>query len=176
MLSRPLASLLLSSLLLAGCGGGPPRATYQARHEFEVSPPAGAGQVRAWFALPQEDSSEEVKDLKVESPFGHRVTTDSEGNRTLYVEASAPQGPFKVVTTFKVARSEIRTQPDPKMTRPLSPEEKQVHQRDLKPNQHMVINEEIQRLSRFSSSLTAAPDPSMMRRVRLGGARMQSAG
>ncbi len=132
--------------------------------------------MRAWFALPQEDSSEEVKDLKVESPFGHRVTTDSEGNRTLYVEASAPQGPFKVVTTFKVARSEIRTQPDPKMTRPLSPEEKQVHQRDLKPNQHMVINEEIQRLSRFSSSLTAAPDPSMMRRVRLGGARMQSAG
>ena len=147
MHSRNIGSLSVLLLLSAGCGGGPPRATYQARHEFEVTPPAGTGQVRAWFALPQEDSHEKVKDLKVEAPFAHRITTDSEGNRTLYLEASAPQGPFRVVTTFEVERSEIRAAPDPEKTRPLTPEEKAAHQRDLGPNQHMVINDEIRRLA-----------------------------
>jgi len=98
------------------------RANFELRNELTVNIPEGAKKVRVWFALPQdEDAAQKVSGLRIEAPYPHRVERDSEGSKVLYLEAQNPkQKDFKVVTTFNVERSEVRTSVDPAKAKPLT--------------------------------------------------------
>jgi transglutaminase-like putative cysteine protease len=144
-----LFGLAMAGGVLWGCSaGGGQRATYAVRHQLEVQVPGGAHGLRVWFALPQEESDQEVKDLQVKAPFAHRVTTDSQGNRMLFLEAKdPPAGGFQVVTTFNLKRDEVRKELSPGESRPLTGPEAEGHRQELAPSRMIVINDEIRRLS-----------------------------
>ncbi len=126
----------------------PAKATFEVRHEVTVTAPEGAGKVRVWFAVPQDEPAQQVRDLKVEAPFPWRMETDSEGNKVLYLEAEKPKpGAIPVVTTFTVTRTEVRTALDPARAKPLSEEEKRKFEKFLQANQNVVIDDRIRALA-----------------------------
>ena len=71
--------------------------------------------------LPQDDPAQQIKNLKVEAPYPYKVELDSEGSKVLYLEGDAPKAKdFKIVETFVVTRSEVRSGVDAKKAEPIS--------------------------------------------------------
>jgi len=130
-------------------GGALRRANFELRNELTVNIPEGAKKVRVWFALPQDDdAAQKVSGLRIEAPYPHRVERDSEGSKVLYLEARNPkQKDFKVVTTFNVERSEVRTSVDPAKAKPLTDADRARYAKYLQPNKHVEINDEIRTLA-----------------------------
>src|SRR5262249_11062120 len=50
----------------------PRKATFELKNEITVQVPDGAKRVRIWTALPQDDPAQEIKNLKIESPYPYR--------------------------------------------------------------------------------------------------------
>lgn len=125
------------------------QATFQLRNEVKVKVPDGAQRVRIWMALPQDnDPAQEVRDLKIDSPYTYRITRDSEGSRVLYVEAAAPkEKEIAIVETFGLTRREIRDQIDASKARPLTDADRARFAKYLAPNAHVVIDDEIKKLA-----------------------------
>jgi len=97
------------------------KATFELKNEITVQVPEGAKRVRVWAALPQDDPAQQIKNLKVEAPFPYRVELDSEGSKVLYLEGDAPkEKELKIVTTFVLTRSEVRSGVDAKKAEPIS--------------------------------------------------------
>ena len=97
------------------------KATFELKNEITVQVPEGAKRVRVWAALPQDDPAQQIKNLKVEAPFPYRVELDSEGSKVLYLEGDAPKTKeLKIVTTFVLTRSEVRSGVDAKKAEPIS--------------------------------------------------------
>jgi transglutaminase-like putative cysteine protease len=118
------------------------------RHELKVMVPEGAKRVRIWFAYPQEDPAQQVRDLRVEAPYPYRVERDSEGNTVLYLEAENPtEKELTVVESFTVSRSEVRSGVDPSKARPLSDSDRASLERYLRPNKYVVIDDSIRQLA-----------------------------
>jgi transglutaminase-like putative cysteine protease len=149
----------LTSLLAITIAGGitavtaastPPRkATFEARHEVKVTVPEGAKTVRVWLAMPQDDPAQKVRDFKVAAPAAHRITTDSEGNKAVYVELMNPkEKEFTVIETFVVQRQEQRSGVDAAKVRPISEADQKNLARYLAANEHVVINDEIRNLAK----------------------------
>jgi transglutaminase-like putative cysteine protease len=121
---------------------------FRVRHEVKIMVPEGAKEVRAWVAYPQDDPMQQVLDMKIECPFPTRVTTDADGNRTLYVEAKNPGvKEFVVAQNFGLLRKEQKASVDPTRTRPLTAEERAAAAPYLAPNTHVVINDDIRKLA-----------------------------
>src|SRR5438128_408895 len=87
------ASFTTARAQSAGPGTGPLRqATFELRNEVKIKVPDGAGRLRVWMALPQDnDPAQQVRDLKIDAPYPHRIERDSEGSRVLYLEAQNPK-------------------------------------------------------------------------------------
>jgi hypothetical protein len=111
--------------------GDPPlrRATFEVRHELQVMIPEGAQRVRIWFAFPQDDltpgdgagPAQQLSDLQVDAPYAYRIERDSEESKMLYLEAKSPrEKELKIVETFVLTRTEVRSGVDPTKARPLS--------------------------------------------------------
>ena len=99
--------------------------TFAAQHNFKVTVPEGSKKFQAWFAMPSEnDSSQQISDWEVDSPYEAEVVYDTQGNNFLYIEAMNPRaGTFEVKTSFTVTRREIAADLDPSKTRPHSQQE-----------------------------------------------------
>ena len=112
--------MILATGLVDSVAFAEPRsATFDARHELRVTVPEGAKRVRIWFAMPQDDPLQQVKNFKVESPVLHRITIDSEGNKAVYLELAEPQlKEFSVIETFTLMRREQVSGVDAKKTKP----------------------------------------------------------
>lgn len=125
------------------------QATFELRKEVTVKVPDGAQRVRVWVALPQEnDPDQVVRDLKIQAPYPHRIETDSEGSRVLYLEATnPPDRQLSIVETFTVTRSEVRDQIDPAQARPITEADRGRFARYLKADKHVVIDDEIRKLA-----------------------------
>lgn len=133
-------------------------ATFQATNEIALTPPKDAKELRAWIALPQDDTFTKVANLDVKCPVTHRVVTDSEGSKVLYVEAKAPfPADLKVVTTFEVTRTEQKAKIDASATRAITDEERRAHAKDLAANTNVVIDEKIQKLAKEVVGAEANP-------------------
>jgi transglutaminase-like putative cysteine protease len=137
------AGQLAAGAVLAG------NATFEARHELKVMVPEGARQVRVWFAMPQDDPFQTVRDFKVEAPSSHRITTDSKGNQVVYLEITNPtQKEFTVLETFVITRQEQVSGVDAAKAANISNADRKRLAHYLSTNQHVMINEEIRKLSR----------------------------
>lgn len=147
-----LAAALMAASAGAGCASAGARpgasATFEARHAFTVTPPAGAKDLRCWFAMPQQDPFQEVSVVRVTSPHPHRVVPDDQGNWFLYVEAKGPSiAPFEVVEEFGITRREVLTDVDPADTRPLFPGETRDMAAYLGSDAQVPVNEEFRKLA-----------------------------
>ncbi len=138
--------------------GDPPlrRATFEVRHELKVMIPEGAQRVRIWFAFPQDDlvpgdgagPAQQVSDLQVEAPYPYRIERDSEESKVLYLEAINPrEQELKLVETFVLTRTEVRSSVDPTKARPLSDADRARFAPYLAANKHVVIDDEIRQLA-----------------------------
>ena len=143
----PTCSLIVFSAA-AAMAAAPRTATFEARHELRVTVPEGAKQVRVWFAMPQDDSSQVVKNFKVEAPAPHRITTDSAGNQAVYLEVAEPKlKEFSIVETFTLLRREQVSGVDAKKAKPLNAAKREELAPFLAANQHVIIDERIRKLA-----------------------------
>lgn len=148
-LSIPLA---LALALVATCstpaGDAPKIATFQATNVIAFTPPKEARELRAWVALPQEDSLSRIGALDVKCPVTHRVVQDSAGSKVLYIEAQAPfPEKLEVVTTFSVTRTEQKVPVDASKTRPITDAERKAHAEHLAANANVVIDDKVKQLA-----------------------------
>jgi len=145
---------VVCSAMLAGSvahgGDGPKQATFDAKHELEVAIPEGAQVVRIWFTEPQSDASSEVRKMKIECAAGDpKPAKDNEGNTYLYWELRKPAaGTFKAVTTFEIARKEVRANVDPAATRPYTDADLKGMEKYLGPTQFVIIDDRIKALAK----------------------------
>lgn len=155
-------SLLVAAAFAVGCAGGGETKessdfvvskagkskTFEAKHELKVTVPEGAKKVRVWFTMPQEDPSQKVENLKIESAAKYTIEKDSEGNQAIYVASDGSSKEIAITATFTVTRSETLTDPDPTKTRALTDEERTKFAHHLGANRNVVINDEIRKLAK----------------------------
>jgi transglutaminase-like putative cysteine protease len=105
---------------------------FEVTNEYRIEVPAGAREVRAWLALPDDrDDAQDVGKLKtdMQGPVGSTIKAkeirDELGNRMLYVTAQGPEGTLVLTTRFELARREVVADTDPADTRPLSSKERE---------------------------------------------------
>jgi transglutaminase-like putative cysteine protease len=140
--------LLLTVADAASASTSPRRATFAISNVFTVKVPAGAKQVRVWFAVPQDDAESEIGNFTAEAAHPIRYGKDSQGNRVGYLEVQSPQEQQLVIReTFTVRRSEIRQTPDPSATRPLTEQERTALSAYLQPSTYVIINDQIKALA-----------------------------
>ncbi|MGN6730953.1 MAG: transglutaminase-like domain-containing protein [Candidatus Binatia bacterium] len=124
------------------------KATFELKNEITVLVPEGAKRVRVWAALPQDDPAQQIKNLKVDAPYPYKVELDSEGSKVLYLEGDAPKAKeFKIVETFVVTRSEVRSGVDAKKAEPISEADRVRLAHFLQPNKHVIIDGDINKLA-----------------------------
>jgi len=147
-----LTAAVVAAAVSGGCassGSGTPSgrsATFEARNAYEVKVPAGAKRLRAWFALPQDDPAQRVKDLTAWCPYDWKVVVDNEGNSYLFVEAEgAALKDFSVQEGFTITRWETRSDPDASKTRPITAADREKFAAYLGPNKNVPITDEMRR-------------------------------
>jgi len=124
------------------------KGVFDARNEFSINIPKGTHQVRAWFAMPQDDPAQAVSNLKVESPYKHRIVKDSEDNSLIYIEVENPdKESFSLINSFTVARKEERVTVDPAKTRPYAKADTEGMDKYLGQNKYIVIDDGIKKLA-----------------------------
>src|SRR6266403_3760199 len=124
------------------------KATFELKNEITVQVPEGTKRVRVWAALPQDDPAQQIKNLKIDAPYACRVELDSEGSKVLFVEADAPkEKELKIVTSFVITRSEVRSGVDCKKAKPISEADRVRLAHYLQPNKHVIIDGDIRKLA-----------------------------
>src|SRR4029077_11371654 len=124
------------------------KATFELKNEITVQVPDGAKRVRVWTALPQDDPAQQIKNLKIEAPYPYRVELDSEGSKVLFLEVDAPkEKELKIVTSFVLTRSEVRSGVDSKKAKPISEADRVRLAHYLQPNKHVIIDGDIRKLA-----------------------------
>jgi len=138
----------LAIVATASMPAAPRTATFEVKHEIKIAPPAGANKLRLWIAMPQEESIERVRNFKVEAPAPYRIETDSEGNKSAFIEISAPKtNAFSIVETFTLARDEQISDVKKHNGKPLSAAQQKALSKYLAPNQHVIIDDRIRALA-----------------------------
>ena len=109
---------LLCVAMIAISGGGisvfsrvsAPVRNFEFTYVTKIPPlPADAKISRVWIPLPQSDAYQEIRDLKIESPFPYATHRDSEyGNEYVYLEVPAAKSSLaaEVRVHFQAARQE----------------------------------------------------------------------
>ena len=144
---------LLSFLSLSGppadsVQARPQQAVFKVKNLFNFTVPKGAKSVRIWFAVPQEDAYSNIRNLNLSTEAPVRFTFDSWGNRVGYLERKDPtENQIVLKEEFELIRSEIRTQPDPANTRPLTASERSALAHYLQPATHVIVNDQIKSLA-----------------------------
>lgn len=115
-------TMILLSILLLGCADkpvagvaepDPPRA--ERKFEFLYSAditniPENAKDVQIWFPIPQSDENQKIDDVRIKTPEGYRVYTESEyGNKIghIHVKGNQPSN-VPILLSFDVTRYEDR--------------------------------------------------------------------
>lgn len=69
--------------------------------------PAGAKRVELWLPLPHDDAYQQIKDLRIDSPYSYQIVVGSEGNTMLHVAVDNPKGPeVELKMTLDATREE----------------------------------------------------------------------
>jgi hypothetical protein len=99
--------------------------TFDAVNTFTLEIPEGAGEVNAWFAMPQtNDPDQVVSNWKVECEHKTSVVKDELGNEFLHLSLSKPAaGTITIKTSFTLKRHEVNMPVDASLTRPHTTDE-----------------------------------------------------
>lgn len=140
--------IAIAAAALCACQAAPKHADFTVKNQIQVQVPEGAKELRVWMALPQDDPHQRISGLSIECPFPNRITTDSEGNRMLFIEATAPKaGAHTIETRFDLTRNEQQADVHADRTRPLNEEERARFTKELSGNANVVISQEVRDLS-----------------------------
>ena len=134
---------LLCVAMIAISGGGisvfsrvsAPVRNFEFTYVTKIPPlPADAKISRVWIPLPQSDAYQEIRDLKIESPFPYATHRDSEyGNEYVYLEVPAAKSTLaaEVRVHFQAARQEhhVAVEGTPNVT---NSEDREAHAENLK--------------------------------------------
>ena len=170
---NPLAGAALLALAVSCAAPAGETLTFDARNDYAINVPAGAKEVRAWLALPDDrDEMQRVSNLSVQTTASDgilvrtRETRDAAGNRFLYVEGvngGAAAGKVEVSTSFGVARREQLHPVDPGRTRAPTATERSELAGYLQPNAHVQITPEI----RMAAAAAVGSETNPVRQARL---------
>ena len=70
-------------------------------------PPAGTQPLDLWLPVPHTDASQDVRDLKIESPVPYKIEKGEFGNQMLHLRpATLPTAPLVVKLTAQITRRE----------------------------------------------------------------------
>ncbi len=110
--------------------------------------PQDAKDIDIWIPYPTSDESQEILDMKVETPYPASVSYDKEfGNGILHLSPSPGAKAFNIKMTFKVKRDEISNKgldKDPMIT---DIGDAGQFQRYLAPSKYAVINQKVKDLA-----------------------------
>jgi transglutaminase-like putative cysteine protease len=98
--------------------------------------PAGTQALDFWLPVPHSDASQDVRDLKIESPVPYKMEKGAFGNEMLHLRLAAPPtAPLTVKLTAQITRREhlnlranaptakaVKEKPDPNLARWLGPD------------------------------------------------------
>nr|WP_230679068.1 transglutaminase domain-containing protein [Hymenobacter properus] len=98
--------------------------------------PAGTQALDLWLPVPHSDASQDVRDLKIESPVPYKIEKGAFGNEMLHLRpATLPTAPLTVKLTAQITRREhlnlranaptakaVKEKPDPNLSRWLGPD------------------------------------------------------
>jgi transglutaminase-like putative cysteine protease len=123
---------------------------FEAKNNFTLNVPEGAGQVRAWFAMPQRhDPDQTISDWKIESEHELKVVKDQFGNEFLYLELDSPSaGAIEIKTSFSIKRHEVNMPVDPALTRPHTSEELEELSKYLVQHRQAEVTDDIRAMAR----------------------------
>ncbi|MBZ5723810.1 MAG: transglutaminase domain-containing protein [Acidobacteriia bacterium] len=100
----------LAALALPPSDAAPQPRTRRFHFEYKAivkGIPPGAKQVDLWVPVPHDDAWQQIKNLRVDSPYAHEIATASHGNAMLHVRLEEPkESTFTVAMTFDAARTE----------------------------------------------------------------------
>ncbi len=135
-----------ASLVSIAVAAEPGSTTFAVKAQLSVTVPEGAGAVRLWLPLPQEDATCTVTNLVTSVDAGANAPValgkDGRGNEMGYVEIDkARPGEIVVVQTFELERRETLVAVDAAATRPLSAAEKAEHAADLSTDTYVPVND-----------------------------------
>ncbi|MFY9551119.1 MAG: transglutaminase domain-containing protein, partial [Thermoanaerobaculia bacterium] len=103
--------LLLAAALLFGTqGSAPANRSFEAVYVATVEAvPAGLHRLEVWIPLPVSTASQEIRDVRVESPYPGSTRREREnGNSYFYFSVDDPRpGPLEIRVRFQAERSEI---------------------------------------------------------------------
>jgi transglutaminase-like putative cysteine protease len=124
--------------------------TFDAVNTFTLEIPEDAGEVNAWFAMPQKSNADQViSNWKVECDHKTTVVKDELGNEFLHLKLSRPEaGTVTVKTSFRIKRHEVNMTTDPAKTRPHTSDELQELAPYLKEQNEGKVTDDIRAMAK----------------------------
>lgn len=152
------ASLLCLPLLASpflhgdpGTGDSAERVYRVQQNVFLDEVPEGAGTVRWWISIPDNERHQDLLDITVASaPGPWRIERDADrGNRFLYVEVEDPKaGSLQTVVEFTLRRSPVLVVVDPAKISPITDEHRRIYAEELRQDSpNMVVTSEIRSMA-----------------------------
>ncbi len=144
-----LGVFLASGLLLGAAADRPAERSFELTYSAILDGiPKGAGKVALWIPIPKSDDHQEIRDVRIESPYPVRLTVDPRyGNQTAYIEADHPAVPsFAVDVSYGVTRKEY-VHRDFASGRKAGDAGDAALPRDLEADRLVPLNERIRRLA-----------------------------
>ncbi|WP_235184042.1 transglutaminase-like domain-containing protein [Hymenobacter sp. IS2118] len=108
------AGLLGACAVLASFSAPAPRPVAARSRTFVLTttatvpvPPAGTKSLDVWLPVPHADASQDVRDLKIDSPVPYKIEMGAFGNQMLHLQlAVAPTAPLVLKLTAQITRRE----------------------------------------------------------------------
>lgn len=128
--------------------------TFEMTYSASIKPlPRTAKKVDIWIPYPVSDESQQILEMKVESPYPVKVSYDREfGNGIAYLSPPPGAGTFNIKMTFKVKRKEIRNKRLDKNAMITDIIDAGQFSKYLAPSKYAVINEKVKELARKATS------------------------
>jgi transglutaminase-like putative cysteine protease len=128
--------------------------------------PAGARHVDLWLTIPHDDSYQQIRNLRIESPFPYRIAAAPDGNRILHVGIDSPdRRTFTVRATLDATRREHIQANLTGGAPPAAPEDSKTLDQYLKPDRLVPIDGQIRAWAREVVDKAGAHTPLEMARA-----------
>ena len=105
---RKVASLLFLIAITVTAIAQPKDRTFTFEYKAAVKDiPAGSGKVELWIPVPHDDSYQRISNLRIDTPYPHRMATGDQQNQVLHVIVDHPQqSTLPVTLSFTAIRKE----------------------------------------------------------------------